>query len=273
MKSGRMYGTRAFFLVQVSVLLFIGLGGCKKKSAPEATFYTDSNDVIQLEVREVTEGEPVKDAHDTWHSDEGVICVLFGYGFNNEDFYTDALQKLGSEYGLEENDGLICALLYPDDFKGRISNLRSLIEEKTLRGLIILGAPEGTHNELARIQEDWDENVPYPVFSFFPRDDMLGQESTCNFVLEYARSVEDEALSTEIHQEIDETAENIVIRAVRYMAELPGPLPPDKDLHSHVQAIAGSTTIHRYTNRETGIQSINHFIMEQADSSQGEGTK
>ena len=92
---------------------------------------------------------------------------------------------------------------------------------------------------------------------------MLGQESTCNFVLEYERSIEDEALSTEIHQEIDETAENIVLRAVHYMADLPGPLPLDKDLHSHVQAIAGSLPIHRYTNRETGIQSINHFIMEQ----------
>ena len=254
--------TRRFFSFTLAALSLFA-AGCTKKEKP-AVFQTDSNDVIQLEVREAVEKEGEKGGQEVWHNEEGVICVLFGHGFNDEHFILDATQKLSSEYGLEEDGGLVFLLSYPEDFKGKISNLHSLLDEKVVKGLIILGAPEGTHNELAHIEEDWDENVPYPIFSFFPRDDMLGQESTCNFVLEYARTgTEDDSLFQEEHEGLDATAETIVIKAVRYMAELPGPLPPDKDLHSHVQAIAGNIPVHRYTNRETGIQSINHFVMEQ----------
>ena len=95
-----------------------------------------------------------------------------------------------------------------------------------------------------------------------PQDDILGQESNCDFVLEYEQNTVLTEEDENINIIIDETAEEIVMRAVRYIEELPAPLPHDTNLYSHVQAIVGEKKVRRYTDGETGLQSINHFIIE-----------
>ena len=111
----------------------------------------------------------------------------------------------------------------------------------------------------------------------------MGEEFNCDFVLEYERnaSLEDEEVEVKT---IDKTAEQIVLRAIRYMEDLPddryypnlgqgtggvdsrptrNSIFSDMDLHSHVQSIVGEKKVRRYVDGETGIQSINHFVIEQ----------
>jgi hypothetical protein len=234
----------------LSILLIMIFPACGKKTqAP----------VEQETVSVVTEGI---EAAPHWTNEEGIICVLFAYGFNTPEFYAEATEKLGSIYGVDPEGGLLYFLQYPDDLKSRINNLYSMLDGKKIRGLIVLGAPEGTHYVLARFQDAYEGGRPFPVFSLFPQDNVLGQESTCDFVLEYETSVEEESVSEEITQEIDENAEAVVIKAVAAMADLKGPLANDSNLHQYVQNMVGETLVQRYTDRETGIQSSNHFVME-----------
>ena len=116
-----------------------------------------------------------------------------------------------------------------------------------------------------------------------PQDDVLGEEFNCDFVLEYERNVSLEDEEVEV-KTVDKTAEQIVLRAIRYMEDLPddryyparfpavdqtstrtmrNSIFSDQDLHSHVQSIVGEKKVRRYVDGETGIQSINHFVIEQ----------
>ena len=198
-----------------------------------------------------------------WTESQSVICVLFGYGFNNSFFYDDAIVRLEKQFGLEQENGLVWPVLYPDDVKNRISNLYDMINARNIKGIVLLGAPENTHFMLARLQEFWDNDMPYPVFSLFPQDDMLGMEATCDFVLDYERTAEDEADTKEMEQTIDKTAEDILVNAIKYISELPerAHLPADEEIHAHVHQIVGKP-VRRYTDSVTGLQAINHFVME-----------
>lgn len=222
-----------------------------------------------------------------WHPEDGYICIVFGYGFNSPEFHEDAIKKLQDKYGLEEEGGIIIPLIYPDNLNGRISNIYDIITSHKMKGLILLGAPENTHRTLTKLRAEWelpadtaveetdgaesstaevqqDRKQPYPIFSFMPQDDILGQESNCDFVLEYERS---SSIEEELSQEtelLDKTVELILVRAVRYMDEHREPLEPDDKLHAHVQTIVGDHKIHRYTDSESGIQAINHFVIEQS---------
>ena len=66
-----------------------------------------------------------------------------------------------------------------------------------------------------------------------------------------------------ITPQLAETAESIVIRAVRYIEENPNPMQPTTELREHVQTIVGAKKVRRYTDPETGLQAINHFVIEQ----------
>ncbi len=198
-------------------------------------------------------------------NENGAICVIFGYGFNNDEFYNDAIEKLGAIYGMDEEGGLIYALRYPDDFKSKIDNLYEKVDKKNLRGMIFLGAPENTYLTLYKIKETiyGDADIPYSIFSFFPQDDTLGQESICDLVVEYERSAAEEAATTEIEVPIDDNAEKVVISAIEYMANIIGHMKMDGNLHERVQTIVGpNNRIHRYTDRDSGIQALNHYVME-----------
>ena len=237
------------------ITIAIPLTSCQKnQSARQQT-----SGEIQLSVESV-EAKSEEDIPVMQNENGQAICVVFGYGFNSPDFYEDALNKLGAIYGLESTGGIIWPVIYPDDLRSRIMNLHDMANEKQLKGIILLGAPENTHYMLAKLQDDWDNLPPYNIFSFFPQDDILGEESTSSLILEHTRSEDDTAEETEL--KVDAETVDLLLRAVRYMLELPGPLPLDSDLIAHVQHIAGNHKVHRYTDSETGLQAINHFVME-----------
>ncbi len=257
MKFTKNYLSKAACLVlSVSVFLF---ASCRKEKSYELP--VNSDNTIQIEVHDSPE-PGTSTLEPRWYKEDGVVCVVFAYGFNSKSFYDTTVKRLAKEYGLDSDGGIIHPMLYPDDFKGKISNLRSAVNELNLRGLLIIGAPEGTHYALAALKQDWEEQVPYPVFSFFPQDNILGQEASCDFVLELERTAEEEASATEISIDMNHDVEGLIVRGIKYMTELTQPLASDTNLHQHVQNIVGSRKVLRYIDRESGIQSINHFVME-----------
>ena len=241
-----------FSLMAITLLCVTSCSKKKeKRSAPVDSDYQQGSNAS-------SDGEEIIN----WTNEQGCICVLFGEGFNDNEVYTEMLNRLSSTYGLDENGGLLYPVLFPDDLKNKISNLYSYLNDVDLRGLILLGAPEGTHLQLAKFM-DADGGRTFPVFSFFPLDDVLGQECTCDFVLEYERSAQEQVDSTEVEHKIDKGAEDIAFKAVRYMALLNGPLPMNDNLREHIQNIVGEDTpIKRYVDHDTGIQSMNHYVLE-----------
>ena len=236
-------------------LMLFGFTSCSKKkekrSAPADSDFQQGTNVS-------SDGEEIVN----WTNEQGCICVLFGEGFNSGEVYEEMLNRLSSVYGLDSNGGLLYPILFPDDLKGKIGNLYSHLNDVDMRGLIMLGAPAGTHNQLAKYM-DQDGGRTFPVFSFFPLDDVLGQEYTCDIVLEYERNAQEQVDSTEVEQKIDKDAEDIAFKAVRYMALLNGPLPMNDQLREHIQNIVGDKQIKRYVDHDTGIQSMNHYVLEQ----------
>lgn len=190
------------------------------------------------------------------------VVVLFGYGYNEEKFYNSSLELLNEKFGLKENGGLIYPILYPEDLHSRISSLYGTISDFDLSGIILLGAPERTHSVIARLQDSWNSEEPYSVFSFFPQDDILGQEATSSFVLEYETSTMEESINSEIAQTLDEDFKHILVNAINYLTELNSSITQDKNLIYHVQNIVGDKKIHHYIDSETGLSSKNHFIIE-----------
>lgn len=197
------------------------------------------------------------------------IVVILGYGYNSDESVAKITWSLNDNFGVEteEKRGLISLLVYPNDFmvagKERISSLADKIEDKNLAGMIILGAPEGLHIALSKIQ-DKNENgrIPYPVFTLFSQDDVLGSESTSDFVLDYAHktnTIEDEV--TDFIPDFD--ASQILTNSISEMLGLREPLKADSNLLPFVQRLLEKNRIiTRYVDGETGLQSINHFIFE-----------
>lgn len=197
------------------------------------------------------------------------IVVVLGYGYNDEEHITKITQSLNDNFGVEteEKSGLISVFVYPADFmvagKERISSLADRIEDKTLAGMIILGSPEGLHIALSKIQDKSEEGkIPYPVFTLFSQDDVLGSESTSDFVLDYAHKTN--TIENEVTDFIpDFDASLILTNAISKIMELREPLKADANLITFVQSLLekNRTVIH-YIDGETGLQSINHFIFE-----------
>ena len=239
------------------MLAFVSVS-CAKKNTDTAVVYSD--DVIEINPSDVS----IERNHSVkWSDDEGIVLVVFGYGFNDSEFLAEAKRVISSAYGLSENGGLVRCVVFPDDLHNRISNFRQIVDENNVRGIIVFGAPEGCHLTFAKIREDRNNNPLFSIFSFFPQDDVLGQEGTCSFVLDHesAGGVNLE----EQGQVMDEDIFNILVSAIRYAALLPSELPVDGALHSHVQSIVGHRKVHRYVDGETGIQVRNHFVIESSE--------
>ena len=113
-----------------------------------------------------------------WHETHKKICILYGYDHNSPEFVKETNAALFKKYGNAKEGGAILPVVFPDDFKKGnkvyITNLTFLLEDVELQGIILLGAPEGTHYAIARLQDSWGGTLPYPVFSLFPQDDILG---------------------------------------------------------------------------------------------------
>lgn len=245
-------------IVLMGKLLFFAFAiifsGCKEKDVPSIKIASD--DSIEIQPRESF--SELKE--NFWTDENGIVCVLIGYGFNDDDFVKKAINSLDKKFGLAENGGLVLPLVFPNNLHGRISSLRDIIEKNNVHGIVLLGAPENTHSPLARIKEEWDGNPPFNVFSIFPQDDVLGQEFTCNFVIDHEYTAGIQFGDEENKNEADDTLA-LLISAVEYAAELPFVLPQDSDLYYHVQAVAGKRKVARYVDSETGIQSRNHFVI------------
>lgn len=272
-----------------AALAFTGIS-CEKKSAEE----TVHPGAVSIKIEAHEAAAPYQDNRLRFSPEDGIICVMFGYGFNGEDFLSDIIPQLRGRYGLEEDGGIILPVIFTEDTPeqflsiSKISSLYDIIDERNIKGIILLGAPDGTHKYLSKLRKDWDGKPPYAIFSLMPQDDVLGEEFNCDFVLEYERNASPEEEEVEV-KTIDKTAEQIVLRAIRYMEDLPddrdfyadparilasgsgediqvsyrNSIFSDSDLHSHVQSIVGEKKVRRYVDGETGIQSINHFVIEQ----------
>ncbi|WP_407399742.1 hypothetical protein [Treponema sp.] len=238
--------------------LFVTLSSCGRNKSEQTVIM--SGDVIEIQPVDVRSD---KNQGVKWSGDEGTVFVIFGYGFNDKEFYAKAESVLAEKYGLAENGGLVKCIRFPDDLHNRISNFRDLADSSNVRGIVVFGAPEGCHYTFANIRDGRDNNPNFNIFSFFPQDDILGQEGTCSFVLDHESSGTLEA--EEQGQVMDKDIFDIIVSAVRYAAILPGELPSDNELHAHVQAIIGKRKVHRFVDGETGIQARNHFVIEASE--------
>ncbi|AEE16053.1 hypothetical protein [Treponema brennaborense] len=202
------------------------------------------------------------------------IAVLFGYGYNDDAFVSSALEKLRPAFGLVQDGGAVIPLVFPDDFKrggtARISALSALLEANGADGLVLLGAPEGTHAALARMQDAGGGSVGYPVFSLLPQDDLLGMEAGCDLVLEYMPAAnEGAATAEETSVFVSGNIPDLLVRAVGYLSLFPQDAvdlsgSAYADLLQHARQLTGSEwTVTRYVDPETGLRPVNHFVIEQ----------
>lgn len=204
------------------------------------------------------------------------ICIVLGYGYESEEARERITAKLEQNFGIEGEDkkALISLLFYPDDFKKygpvRISQLAENVEDKNLAGIIIYGAPEGMNLPLAKLQDLREENeISYPVYNFFPQDDILGSESTSDFVVDYAVSTAEtemsaETMSEEANDDIpDYDPDALLVNAVNTIISTKGVVPAPSELKNFVSTVIGQgKEIKHFHDAETGLKSINHFIFE-----------
>lgn len=186
-------------------------------------------------------------------NDGGITAILFAYNYNSPEFVKDCLAYLDSEFGLEENGGIIRPLVFPDDFKSgnkpRISLLRNYVRDTKINALIALGAPEDTAAALTVLR---DQGWKTPVYSLFPQDEPLPSEYVSAFVLENAdlqRPVDAESLFL------------LLSKLVRY-AQTADELN-NATIKNVLQNVVGfNWQILPYIDSETGIRPANHFVLQ-----------
>ena len=250
-------------LITIS-LLALAATSCKKDKAQ-----VSESEQVQLYIQPSSNSQILETENQTWHVTNKRVCVIFGYDFNAPEAVEKFTSLLAGRYGLESDGGLIYTLIYPDNFKhGAKSYATELATaltstDRDLAGVIILGAPENTHTAFAKLQDFWEMGVPYPIYALFPQDDVLGLESTCDFVLDKEQQTD---LSGDIAPE--ETVSQIILEApevltdcIDYMLEMEGPFVKDSTLPKHVTQMLKDKKIHHYVDPESGIQSINHFVL------------
>ncbi|MBQ9631121.1 MAG: hypothetical protein IJR49_06005 [Treponema sp.] len=256
----KIYNVLISCVFTLSVLSMLFLFSCKNRTQNNV----QSNSL--LEVDKTIDNDLFPNTQ-TWHAGNECICILFGYGYNDDDFVSSITQSLYKKYGAEEDGGLIKAIVFPDDFKRGTRSIAAelplLVGEKQLRGIITLGAPENTHFALAHIQ---DSRVPvenFPIISFFPQDNVSGMEGTSDIILDKAQDTnEDASLENEHTQVFVSDVPDFIFRSIAYSLALDAPLPKNADLQTHLKAIIGNRNFTRYVDPETGLPSINHFILK-----------
>lgn len=222
-------------------------------------------DSIPLEIK--TSLETLEDYTQIWHATNKKIAVVLGYGVNSDEVSQAIINELSERYGLEKDSGLIMPLVYPKDFrhgaKGYSSDLAAILnsEEIDFAGVVIVGAPENTHKALAQNQDNWTMRLPYPVISIYPQDDVLGMESCCDLVFDKAGQEEEIGKSEETTAIF--SADEIVPllkNAIDYMGALEGPVKTNQ--LEHAKNMFPQYSIRRYSDPESGLLAINHFILK-----------
>ena len=239
--------------------------GCKKHNNK-----AEQTSSINLNILKGNKDDLTQQAQ-LWHVTDKKLCVVFGYDFNNPQTLKPLLSLLQQKYGLAEDGGLIVPLVYPNDFKhgvkGYASDLFSELQEdeKDFCGIVILGAPENTHKALAKNQDSWEQKVPYPVVALFPQDDVLGLEATCDIVVDKGQqaNITGDIEPEEIEGKLIEEAPQVLLQTIDYLLCLEGPLKKDSTVQTHTLQMLKGFSIHHYSDPETGLQSINHFVIMQ----------
>lgn len=252
---------KTVLVLLAAVVLMLSAAGCKKDN----TIILDENTITLEPV--FTENPVPAVSNPTWHLTNKRLFVLFGYGFNDEKNKSLILEKLGESFGMDEDGGLIYPVVYPDDFRhsGRyfVSDLTAMVNDsdKELAGVLILGAPDNTNLAIARIQDFWNLEEPFPIIALFPQDDTLGIEATCDIVIDVKSDISSDSSLKEEQDLIVSDAPAIVEAAAKYMINLQGTLDKNKSLQKHVTQMFKNKTVHHYQDPETGLPSINHFII------------
>lgn len=201
-----------------------------------------------------------------WHQTDKCVCVVFGYGYNDETFTTEMKSMLFEKFGDVSDGGYILSYVFPDDFKRGsktfITNLEWHLEGKNLCGIIFIGAPENTHTAIARMQDKNGGSLPYPVFSFFSQDDVLGMEDSADFVLDKAQKAAIDGIVVEEEQSFVGEVPEMLEKAVQYILWSDGPFEKNQQLIDFVRMIAGDFKIQHYFDPETNLPAINHFVIE-----------
>jgi len=248
----------------ISLSLLFAFSGCKK----ETVTFIDEN-TIELTPVESTAAD-LNNNIQKWHITNKKVCVVFGYDFNTPELTNKFLQILQKNFGLADEGGLIYPLIYPSDFKhGTKGYATDLVNElqsddKDFIGVVILGAPDNTHTALARNQDKWNRDVPYPVIALFPQDEVLGIESTCDIVLDKVQTanIAGEIAQEEIEGQLISEAPEVLVNTIKYIQCLSYSLPVNSKLQSHLLQMLKTNNVYHYTDPETGLQSINHFVLK-----------
>lgn len=236
--------------------------GNKKKTSVEIT-----DTPITLEIK----NSDYNDSENTinWHATNRNIVVLFGYDYNDTEFVEKATKRLSEKFGLKADGGVIIPVTFPDGFRHKDKavtvDLFNILDDDSVQveGFVSLGAPEKTYRALTRLQEKWGGQIPFPVISIFPQDDILGIEDTSSIVINQIQKAEtEESLVTESEHTGIEDADLLLERACEYILRLNGSPERDAALAAHIKQMLPGKKIHRYTDSETGLYSINHFVIE-----------
>ena len=264
MKKTKKYISGILFLsvLGFSLIFATVFCGCKKKQKID-----DANNV-DLTLNHSEENDLLTSPQ-KWHVTNKRVCVLFGYDFNNPEIEESLLAVLRDNFGLDEDGGLIYPISYPDDFKhgvrGYASDFAAILQnnELDLAGVVLLGAPEKTHIALAENQDKWEQEVPYPVVALFPQDDVLGIESTCDIVVDKGQTagLTGEIAPEESDAQIHQNAAEIIVETIKYIQLLDGAPSRTQELQKHMAQMLEGFQFHHYTDPESGLQSINHFVL------------
>lgn len=247
----------------LSCAILFSFGSCKKNKTP----VYDANS-IDLTITD-SSNEDLLSVQNKWHSTNKRVCVIFGYDFNTPEQTSSLLSLLEENFGLDSEGGLIYPLIYPTDFKhgtrGYVNDLTNALQDndKDFIGVVILGAPENTHSAFAKNQDKWNQEVPYPVVALFPQDDVLGLESTCDIVIDKGHTSQNtgEIEAEETDAQVIPEAPEILVETVRYISNLSYALPKDSSVQTHVTQMLKGRSFHHYTDPESGLKAINHFVL------------
>ncbi len=197
------------------------------------------------------------------------VAVILGYGYNDEESVSLINKMIDVNYGLwsEETDGTVKMFIYPDDFqvsgRTRISLLGDLLQDIDLKGIVVIGAPDGFCNAVAKIQDKREDGqLGYPLFNLLPQDDILGSESTSDIVLDYShKNSSNQEEQTEVTLNFD--AQLLIDNSIEQIIMLKSDIKQGSSLLHLVQDIAGKDhSVSYYTDSETGLRSVNHFVFE-----------
>lgn len=254
-----MFKLIPFSLVLIFLLCSVS---CERNSS---TIFETGNIVTLYDA-----GEDKKDLElptQLWHVSDEAICVLYGYGYNDDSFVNEMNGVLFERYGNYADGGKIYPLVFPNDFKrgskNYISFLYDYLVNINVRGVVLLGAPDGTHSALAKLQDYFDGKIPYPIFSLFSQDDVLAMEYSSDFVLDKAQKAEINGLiRNEENQDFVKEVPDILMECIKCIDYSDAPFEKNAELYEIVKKVSANKKTGRYSDPETGLISINHFVLE-----------